>query len=789
MTKLRLTIAGIFLLLSALVVVPLRAAEILSPEDSARLSSAKAAVERIEAERSKQAESFGGLLELREQLDTVRDSIRDVVSGINEKLQAAQAQLAELGPAPAAGAPPEAPQNAAERTEKQALVTEIEGHFRTARALQVKADQLWDTLNDLRRTLFNRRIFLLQDSFVSPDFWHRVVTVSLPDFYWRAKFKWLDIDRSIEARQGWPMLYALAVFILLLAVGLIAFNIWLARKQQVIERAGAGLAEKRAVVIHAGITLAKFAAPFAAAAFALMAAVTRLDIVPGEVREFLVGVAGALLAYGIGSGSSRAVLAPADGFYRIIRTDDATARRIVRVLEGMLSAYFTGLVVLGLTQMLLAHFTITVAVTGLMAASVVAVGALFRFRSRDEGAETQAVGLIRVPLHLLKPISALAAATVIGALLFGYIALASFIVGRGLATALILCIAVLLYVAIDSLFHDALAPGERANTRIATMLGIAPRTVDLFATILSGTLRVLTIASTVLIMLSPWGIEFGNVNPFADVFFGVRFGDVRSWIGAAGIAIILFTAGLAGTRLFVAWLDGQLLPRTELNDGVRHSITTIAGYIGFLIAITIALGQAGVQLQNIALVASALSVGIGFGLQQVVSNFVAGLIVLAERPIRVGDVIVVKGEEGKVRKISVRATELQLGEQSTVIVPNSDIVSSIVKNRSFHNPTHRTTVKFVLAHDMDLKRTFAILLDAAKAHPNVVQDPPPRVSIVRVAESGVELDLNIICERIGVMDQVRTDLYLSIMDAFSKNGIYLAGAARPDAEAGPESEA
>lgn len=774
MVKNRLSALLLFCL-AALVWAPaLRAADVLTPEETGKLSKAKAMVERLDKEKDQRADSFPGLLELRDQLDVSREDLREIVNALNEKLKAAQAQLAELGAPPAAGAPPEPPQQTSEREEKQALVKEIDGHFRAARAIQVQADQLWDALNDLRRTLFNRRIFLLQDSFVSPDFWRRTITESLSDFLWRARYKLLDIDRAIEARQGWPKLYGLAGFVLLLALGLVMLNGWLGRQQKEIALEREGVAEKRAVVAHALLALVRFAAPFAVSATVIIATVTRLEIVPGEVREFLVGVAGALLAYGVGGGACRAVLSPNDGYYRILRTDDVSAWRMVHLLDGMLIAYFSGLVILGLTQMLLAHLVITVAATGLTAATVVAVGALSFFRNRSRDADRVVVGLVRAPLHLLKPIGVVLGIAVLVSLLLGYIALASFLVGRALASLIVLCLAVLAYLAIEFVFHDMLAPGQPGNTRIARLLGINPQTVDLFATILSGTLRMLTVVCTVLIMLSPWGIEFGNINPFEDVFFGVRFGDVRGWIGAAGIAVVLFTVGLAATRFFVAWLDGQLLPRTTLNDGVRHSITTIAGYLGFVIALTVALGQAGVQLQNIALVASALSVGIGFGLQQVVSNFVAGLIVLAERPIRVGDVIVVKGEEGKVRKISVRATELQLGEQSTVIVPNSDIVSSIVKNRSFHDPMHRTTVKFVLAHDMDLKRTFAIMLAAAAAHPNVEKTPEPKVSIVRVTEIGIELDLNIICERIGVMDTVRTDLYLEIMSAFAAAGIYLA---------------
>jgi small-conductance mechanosensitive channel len=281
---------------------------------------------------------------------------------------------------------------------------------------------------------------------------------------------------------------------------------------------------------------------------------------------------------------------------------------------------------------------------------------------------------------------------------------------------------------------------------------------------------------TVLILFSPWGIEFGNKNPFDDAFFGVRFGDVRGWLGAAGVAVVLFAVGLLGTRLFVAWLDNRLLPRTALDTGMRHSISTIAGYVGFAVALAIALGQAGVQLQNIALVAGALSVGIGFGLQQVVSNFVAGLIVLAERPIRVGDVVVVKGEEGKVKRISVRSTELSLGERSTLIVPNADFIASIVKNRSLTDPTQRVKIVLLLAHDADLQAAFRILLDAAMAHKNVLQAPPPNVHITKVTDVGTEIELKFIADHLDNMDLARTVVIYTALQRFKEAGIVLAKA-------------
>lgn len=754
-------------------------AQAITPEDLHKLESARKAIPRIEKEQEAQTENFAGLLELRDQVEPIRNDLRVVIGHLQERLKAAQAQLDEFGPPPAQGAPPEAPQKATERGTRQVYVNQVDGHLRSARALQVQADQLWDDLTDARRDLFNSRIFQHTDSVLYPRFWTRLSTEGFPQLVKRSREVLAETREAIDEAQGWTTLFVLGAIVLLAIAGLLMLNRWLARRRMLAAQHHEGDLTKGAIIAHAGIELAMSAIPFVAMALILVAAVARFEILPEQVESFLQGVAGAAAAYGVGIGSIRAAFSPNAGDYRVIRTDDRTARRAVRVLDLMLVVYLIGLVILGAVQTLSAPVALTIAVTAASAMAVLIAGGLLLFREPAIDSDAPASGLLQAPLHLLRPLFWILALGITGSLLLGFIALAGLIVGRALATTVILCVAALIYVTTETLFHDAIAPGKPANRGIAHTFGLRPETIDLVGTILAGVLRVLIVAFTVLLVLSPWGVEFGNVNPFEDVLFGVRFGDLRGWIGAAGVALVLFTGGLACTRLFVAWLDGQLLPRTALNTGLRHSITTIAGYAGFVVALAIALGQAGVQLQNIALVAGALSVGIGFGLQQIVSNFVAGLIVLAERPIRVGDVIVVKGEEGRVAKISVRATELSLGENSTVIVPNADIISSIVKNRSFNDPTHRATVHLAIAHRSDLKVVFDILLGAAKAHADVVKTPPPSAYIVKVTETGIEFDLHVVCNRIGNISLVRSDLYSEILARFSEAGIKLAGAAEP----------
>lgn len=787
-------------------------AQVMTPEESGRLDAARRQVEAVDKERGGQAKSFNGLLELRDRLDPVIEEINTVIVALQERLTAARARLAEFGPAAAptpsptsapapapaatppaaapsppaaptatsAPAPASPPAAADDRNAVQSLVDTLDRQVRGAKALLVQADQLWDALTDARRNLFSARVFEHQESFIAPAFWSRVANLAWPDLEGRASIMWAKISSGMNAKGSWGALAGLAAFVPLMAGLVVWLHVRLRRRRLEIaagEAGGKGERSRRsAIASRAVIVFAMRVLPFAAFALLVWVVVGRFDVAPDDLDVLIYGLATMGVVYGVASGAVFAAFAPTAPHYRLVRANDETAARISSVINATLLVYLVGTSCLGFVQALAGSLTMTVAITGLTATGVVLVGILAYLRPARRLAGDEPAGIIDAPINLLRPLLWILAVVVFGALLLGFIAFAGFIVGRALASITILCLAAIVYITVDAIFYDALAPGRASNQRLAAMFGVRQETVDLVGTIIAGILRLLTILVTALVLLSPWGIEFGNVNPFEDVFFGVRFGDVRGWIGAAGIGLILFTVGLVVTHMFVGWVDGQLLPRTALNQGVRHSIRTITGYLGFLIAFAIALNQAGVQLQNIALVASALSVGIGFGLQQVVSNFVAGLIVLAERPIRVGDVIVVKGEEGKVKRINVRSTELQLAENSTVIVPNSDIVSSMVKNRSLNDLSHRVSLRLTVVLDTDLAKAMDILMTAAKEHAHVAAVPAPTVVVSKVSEIGIELVCNVICDTIGVMEATRSDLYVAVLGRFRAAGVHLAAA-------------
>jgi potassium efflux system protein len=204
---------------------------------------------------------------------------------------------------------------------------------------------------------------------------------------------------------------------------------------------------------------------------------------------------------------------------------------------------------------------------------------------------------------------------------------------------------------------------------------------------------------------------------------------------------------------------------------VRDSVRTGVGYIGVAMAALLAISYAGLDFSSLAIVAGALSVGVGFGLQSVVNNFVSGLILLAERPIKLGDWIIVGGHEGIVRRISVRSTEIETFDRANVIVPNSMLISDMVKNWTLHNSTGRVPVPVHVHVGSDPEKVRDILLDVARQHPQVLSNPAPVVLFEDFGPSSLDFILFVYLVNVNRSFAVRTDLRIAILKAFRNNDV------------------
>ena len=287
----------------------------------------------------------------------------------------------------------------------------------------------------------------------------------------------------------------------------------------------------------------------------------------------------------------------------------------------------------------------------------------------------------------------------------------------------------------------------------------------------------LTIDAVLILLLIPAalalaGWALGDVRDLTiRAFAGIRIGGAVVSIGDILAALAAFAALLAVTRLVQGAVQRGPLAHSRIDRGVQDSLITLLGYLGLLVAVVMGVSILGVDLSNLALIAGALSVGVGLGLQGVVNNFVSGLILLFERPVKVGDWIVTQSGQGIVKKISVRSTEIETFEKSSIIVPNSELISSAVTNYTHRNSLGRVTVPVNVAYSADPRRVYDILLDCARRIPQFLVEPAPFVIWKNFGAAALEFEVSGFLADIGHGPQARNELRFAIFEAFQQQGI------------------
>lgn len=218
-------------------------------------------------------------------------------------------------------------------------------------------------------------------------------------------------------------------------------------------------------------------------------------------------------------------------------------------------------------------------------------------------------------------------------------------------------------------------------------------------------------------------------------------------------------------------LENYLLSKIHIDVGVKHTILTLTGYMAWILIALMTLSVMGISLKNLAIVFGALSVGIGFGLQNVVNNFVSGLIILFERPIKEGDWVVINGHEGIVKNIRIRATELETFTSASVLIPNAEILSGNVINWTHSDMTGRIDIPVRVAYNSDLNKVKDILLKIAKNNKRVLKNPAPYVWLLNFGDNAVELELRAMTADVMSKGGIRSELMFQIFEAFNREGI------------------
>ena len=280
-----------------------------------------------------------------------------------------------------------------------------------------------------------------------------------------------------------------------------------------------------------------------------------------------------------------------------------------------------------------------------------------------------------------------------------------------------------------------------------------------------------------LALLDQWGLGAVSEQAIERLLnSGIRIGDIHLVPGQMLLGAVVFFALVTLFRWLAHRLETTWLARTPLDASLRESVATLFGYAAFVIAVLVGLAIGGVDLTKFAIIAGALGVGIGFGLQNIVNNFVSGLILLFERPIRTGDFIEVNGTEGYVRKVRIRATEIETLNRQHVIVPNSDLLSNHVTNWMLRDTYGRITVGVGVAYGSDTALVQRLLLQAAEEHPLVLGGdqnlaPKPLVWFSNFGDSSLDFELKCHVRDVAKRYLIASELRFAIDQAFRAHDV------------------
>ncbi|MGJ0509215.1 MAG: DUF3772 domain-containing protein [Methylocystis sp.] len=702
---------------------------------------------------------------------------------------AGKADAAKPQPPPSAStaAPPaEAAAGSAEASASAELVEQrktfdsIEATLKRARAMLLETRQINLQIVARQRDLFARTLFLRTNGLFSVDLW-RAALADLPVVAGEgASFlsdRFANFSNRVESRKAQFIAIVLVIVLLLPPAFLLS--------RRVLTRNHAGTTPTRLRrAAGAGWTAIVAAAVPIAAAAALDAALEGMDLLDASLQPVWWRVFEAIARVSFVYGAARAVFAPANAAWRVIDPGDRLARLFVRLLTAAAIALSITRFAEHIEEVVQASLPVVIVTrgVGVMVVALLLLWAVIALAPRKVVAEGEA-GATREGrdwLALTRFVGALLLVAIVGACAFGYVTFANFVILQAAWTA---GVAFTLYVVVvlsaGGLEH-AFSPGGILGRSLIGGLGVKRDQLAPIGVLLSGVVTIIAWGAAAIVAVAPFGYESNDIlATIRNAFFSFKIGDVTISPSSAIAAVGLFFGVLAAAQGLRRWLDTRLLPLTRLDVGLRSSINATLGYLGVIAAALVSMSSLGIGVEKLAIVAGALSVGIGFGLQSIVGNFVSGLILLWERAIRVGDWVVVGDEQGYVRRINVRSTEIETFDRATMIVPNSNLITGIVKNWLRGDRIGRIKVALSPHSGVDPEVMRDILLAAARAQDDVLRIPAPQVMFLGMEASGFKFELWCYVADVEKSSRVRSDLHFDLHRRLAEAGIKMAATAEP----------
>ena len=707
----------------------------------------------------------------------VRQEAQAVVQEAQPKVNGLERRLAALGPPPEEGTEGEAPEVAEQRASLREDLQKLNAQISQAKVAVVRADELDQLIGTLSQRKRFEALFRPYPLPWSPQTWREGVPefLAVSERMLHSPVQWWQSVSQDERRTTVSLRIGVLVVLAVLLGGFLRH--WLLRRHG----RDPGLAEPSYTArLVAAIASAAARGMIPALLFAgLFYLAWDNQATEDSLFWALVTLLFVVLAFfSLAWALPYAVLSPDMPQWRLLPVSPENARRLGRRFT-LLAAFFAIQIFMTAANEQIgvsdAYFSLATLLLNLVPALLVVDMGRRRYwaieqrpgDADDDEEEAEGPAAHGSFWALVRRLSALVAVACILASLAGYADLADFLFRN-----LLLSIVTLTGLAIlRGLGRELIGAGLRSGfMREALELRHVARSRIKFW--LRALLDAALIVIGVMIIAALWSSPFGEFWAQARrLLSGITIGGVTISFSDILLALTVFALILLLTRLGQRFLNNRVLPQTGFDSGVQNSLSSGFGYLGILLAAIFGISALGVDLSNIALIAGALSVGIGFGLQTIVSNFVSGIILLIERPIKVGDWVLVGGNEGTVKRITVRSTELQTFQRASVIIPNSDFISTPVINWTHKDHYGRIEVAVGVAYGSDVEKVREVLLDCAQHHERVLTSPEPHVIFMNFGASSLDFELRCFTNEVSYRLLISSDLRFAIDKAFREAGI------------------
>ncbi len=751
-----------------------------APDPQALLSGAEQTLQ--DARRG--VDSAGDQEALRKLVGQVADAQRDAetaVAALTPQLAQVDARLKQLGE-PAAG---EARDIVAQRKDLAKQRAPLDSGIKRGKLLTLDAKQLGEQIEAVQAEHFSQELSLRSASPLSPTLWRQIAS-DFPDDRNRLLALYQLGAQALDAAIAENGTGALGIGLSIAFVLLFPLRYllrWLGKRYAMSRAPGSRL--RRSGLALWFLLLGTLTSGLAA--LVLAETLRSIGAVPARLESVLRGFVVVSFAAAFMGSLGASVLLPNQPSWRLFPIDDATARRLRKYTWATATLAWVSSMLLVINRASHTSASATVAADGLIALAyavliLAILTSLSRLRRRQYAeAAAQALENGQPPpgqhggaLALVGVLVRVAVVVALLASLLGYLYLGLFITRQIIWITMIVGAIRLLMTFADDFALWLFASEGRIGRAANGAFGVRASRLEQAGVLTSALVRVALLLIGLGALLMPFGT---NVSTFTDWFSllsqGIPIGKGHLYLGDIFRAVLVLGLGMLAMQYIHSWLTETYLPKTELDDGSRNSVSTVARYVGILLAALCALAASGIEVAQIALVVSALSVGIGFGLQSIIQNFVSGLILLAERPVKIGDWVKIGDQEGDVRKISVRSTEIQVGDRSTLIVPNSELITKTLRNMTLAGPLGRVQIQFAVSLGTDVVKLRTLLLELYAAHPGVLDEPAPSVFIDSIASGHVTLNSFAYVGNPRLSYGIRSDLFFSLLQRLAEEGIAL----------------